>query len=389
MKTKLLVLFFFITLNINAQARQLSQQAEISVLTIGPGNGFVDSFGHSGFRVKDHNIDIVFDYGRYDFDAPNFILKFARGKLNYKLGFGYFSDFYNSYVRQNRTIQSQVLNLTQPQKQQLFDFLVENEKPENRYYLYDFFYDNCASIIRDVITEEVGHSIVFNAPNDFKQQTFRKLIRSHLNQNSWGSLGIDIALGSVIDKTATPEEHMFLPNYIHTFFKNATYKNSGESLVKTNTTLFKSIDKPTESTFITSPLMIFGILSLVILWITYRDYKTHKRTRTLDIILFITTGSIGIFILLLWFATDHTATAQNYNLLWAFALNLFILKQVWSKHPKNWFIKYLKFLVIALSLLVLHWIIGIQAFAIGLIPFLIALFIRYIYLIKHFSINNN
>lgn len=386
-KKLLLAVFLMVSLFTNAQNIQLSSNAEISVLTIGPGLNLEDSFGHSGFRIKDYTIDRVYDYGRYDFDAPNFLLKFAQGKLNYKLGFNNFSDFYNHYLRKNRTIEEQVLNLSQSQKQHLFDFLVNNEKPKNRYYLYDFFYDNCASIIRDVITEEIDDSVVFNTPANFKPQTFRELIRTHLNQNSWGSLGIDLALGSVIDRQATPEEHMFLPHYIYTFFKSANYKISGKPLVKENITLFKSIETQKTSNFISSPLAVFGLLSIIILWITYKDYKNNKRNRILDVILFSITGAIGIFILLLWFATDHTATAQNYNLLWAFAINIFMLKQVWKREAKQWFVKYVKFLILALCLLTLHWAIGVQRFAIGFSPLFIALLVRYVFLLKHYKMS--
>ena len=105
----------------------------------------------------------------------------------------------------------------------------------------------------------------------------------------------------------------------------------------------------------------------------------------MDAILFGITGLIGIIILLLWFATDHEATAQNYNLLWAFAFNIFVIGQTLKNKPKTWFAKYLKFLLIMLCLLTLHWIIGIQRFAFALIPLLIALFIRYIYLIKFYK----
>ena len=106
----------------------------------------------------------------------------------------------------------------------------------------------------------------------------------------------------------------------------------------------------------------------------------------LDISLFIITGCIGVFLLLLWFATDHNATAHNYNLLWAFALNIFMIGQLKRDQPKLWFMKYLKFLLIMLCLLVLHWTIGVQVFALTLIPLLIALTVRYVYLVNHFKI---
>ncbi|EPR74566.1 hypothetical protein ADIWIN_0418 [Winogradskyella psychrotolerans RS-3] len=103
--------------------------------------------------------------------------------------------------------------------------------------------------------------------------------------------------------------------------------------------------------------------------------------------LFSVTGIIGIVILLLWFATDHSATAQNYNVLWAFPLNIFVVAQLLKPKVKTWFKKYLKFLIIMLCLLTSHWIIGVQVFAIGLIPLLIALLVRYIYLVKFFNQN--
>ena len=387
LKLSILLLLLFTSLT-NAQKKQeLSPKAEISVLTIGPGKSLNDSFGHSAFRVRDNanRIDLVFNYGVYDFNTPNFYTKFAQGKLNYKLGLNYYNDFFESYAAQNRTIREQTLNLTQNEKQQLFNFLLNNAKPENKYYLYDFFYDNCATRIKDVINNALNDNLVFHKPNGFKPKTFRKLIYSNLDKNSWGSLGIDVALGSIIDKKATAEEHMFLPKYIYTFFETATFSNSGKPLVKQSRILFKKRDKPSSSSFLTSPLIIFGIIGFIILFITYRDYKNTKQSKWLDITIFIITGLIGLLILLLWFATDHESTANNYNLLWAFPINLFVIAQLYKKTKKKWFVKYLKFLVILLCLLTLHWIIGIQVFAIGLIPFLIALLIRYIFLIKFLS----
>lgn len=386
LKLSILLLLLFTSFS-NAQERQLSPEAEISVLIMSPGNSLNDSFGHSSFRVKDkaNYIDVVFDYGVYDFNTPNFYTKFAQGKLNYKLAFHNYSDFFEYYIAQNRTVEEQILNLSQSENQQLFDFLLNNAKPENRYYLYAFFYDNCATRIKDVINNALNDNLVFSEPKNFKPKTFRQLIQSNLNKNSWGSLGIDVALGSIIDKKATAEEYMFLPKYIYTFFETATFSNSGKPLVKQSRVLFKKVDKPISKSFLTSPLMIFGIIGLIILIITYRDYKKDLQSKWLDIVLFAITGLIGVFILLLWFATDHSATANNYNLLWAFPLNLFVISQLYKKSTKKWFIKYLKFLIILLSLMTLHWIIGIQVFAIGLIPFLIALLIRYIFLVKFLS----
>ncbi len=366
-------------------AQDLSENAEISVITIGPGSSLNDAFGHSAFRIKDtkKGLDLVFNYGVYDFEAPNFILKFTQGKLDYLIGLNRFDNFYNAYTAQNRSITSQILNLSSTEKQQLFNYLINNYKPENRRYLYDFLFNNCATKIKEVTNLATQNPIDFNIPKDYSEATFRTLIQNNLNKNSWGSLGIDIALGSVIDRYATPEQHMFLPKNIHSFFDIATIQNSNTPLVKTRETLFKASAKNKSSSFIFSPLFIFGILGLVIVFITYNDFKTGKRTKTLDFILFGVTGLAGVVIMLLWFATDHQTTKNNYNLLWANPLNLILLFQILKTTLPNWVNKFLKFLIILLCLLVFHWVTGVQVFAIALIPLLIALFIRYVFLITH------
>lgn len=389
-KLLFLILFFLVEITI-AQQNILSEQAEISVLTIGPGASLNDAFGHSAFRIKDpiKGTDIVFNYGVYDFETPNFYLKFAQGKLNYLIGLNYYDDFFEAYISQNRTIKEQVLNLSVTEKQKLFDYLINNYKPENRGYLYEFFFDNCATKIKDVTKITLNNTVVFNNPKNYKDQTFRTLIQNNLNKNSWGSFGIDIALGSVIDRKATPEETMFLPENIYKFFEIATIKNTNKHLVKANNLLYNEIETPKPTNFLTSPLCVLGIIGLFILYITYTDFKKHKRSNWLDVTLFSITGLVGVLILLLWFATDHKGTHQNYNLLWAFVLNIFVIKQLVKAKASAWFIKYLKLLVILLCLLTLHWMLGVQIFAIGLMPLLIALFVRYLYLIRYFKAISN
>ena len=383
----LLCLFLFVEVS-PAQQNKLSEHAEISVLTVGPGTTLNDAFGHSAFRIKDPSlrVDITYGYGEYDFDAPNFYLKFAQGKLNYLISKIDFQIFYYAYSQRfNRTIKEQVLNLSQTEKQKLYEYLINNYKPENRPYLYEFFYDNCATKIKDVINIASNNTITFHNPKDFEDATFRTLIHNNLNKNSWGSLGIDLALGSVIDKKATPEDHMFLPENIYNFFENATIRTTKEPLVKESRVLYSKKPSTPTSQFLLSPLFILGSIGLLIIYITYNDYKKEKRTKWLDVTLFIVTGLLGIMILLLWFATDHKGTHQNYNLLWAFALNILFIGQLLRKKASEWFIKYIKFLIILLCLLTLHWSIGVQVFAIGLIPLLLALFIRYVFLIKHYN----
>ena len=143
------------------QFPKLSEAAEISVLTFGPGQHLNDAFGHSGFRIKDSitKLDVVFNYGVYDFNTPNFYTKFAQGRLNYKMGVNYSQPLLDFYMNQNRSIEEQTLNLNFQQKSKLYNYLLNNYKPQNREYLYDFFYDNCATKIKDVCNEALENKI--------------------------------------------------------------------------------------------------------------------------------------------------------------------------------------------------------------------------------------
>ena len=379
------LVLLLLTLSSNAQL-QLTEASEISVLSIGPGYLLNDSFGHSAIRVKDplYNFDVVYDYGRYDFEAEGFYLNFAQGKLNYMIGRTEFEDFLSFYEYQNRRVQEQQLNLSTKQKTAFYYFLTENIKPENQSYPYDFFYNNCATKITDAIESILGDQITYLPDSTFKQETFRNLIRSDLNQNSWGSLGIDVALGSKIDQTATVKEHLFLPKNIYLLLENARIGSTDLKIVKKSKTLNPSTFVKASEGF-GSPLAILSLVAFAILFVTFRDHKKNKRSKWLDVSLFAVTGFIGLVLLLLWFATDHTATADNYNLLWAFATNLLFIPSILKTRLTNRGIKYIVFLVILLALMMLHWITGVQSFAIGLIPLLIAICVRYLFLIRHFN----
>ena len=384
-KKYFLFLLLLATVSVKAQFVPLSENAEISILTIGPGAELYDKFGHSAFRINDPATgqDVVFNYGVYDFDTPNFYTKFAQGKLLYQLGVSYYQPFFESYVAQNRWIKEQTLNLTVSEKQAISDFLWNNAEPENKKYKYDFFFDNCATKIRDVIQKVLGNKLEFKEDHIKEELTFRELIQQNLQANFWGSLGIDIALGAVIDRNAKPIEYQFLPDYVYEGAANAVINRNGasESLVKQTTVLYENTPTPTANNFFLSPLFILGLLGLLIVFITFRDYRKNTRSRYLDTAIFFFTGLIGIFILLLWFATDHTATANNYNLLWAFPISIFLIVAIAKKRVSPKLKRYVLLLLLLLLLLTIHWLTGVQVFAIGLLPILIALAVRYVYLI--------
>jgi hypothetical protein len=386
-KHYLLFLIFLLSCSAVAQYTTLSEDAEISILTIGPGDNLYDKFGHSAFRVKDpaNNIDFAYNYGVYDFDTPNFYTKFARGKLLYKLAVSHYEPFLNSYIAQDRWVEEQLLNLSYSEKQALFNFLQNNAKPENQYYKYDFFFDNCATRIRDVLVEVLGDKLKYNTNLATEGYTFRELIQKNVHFNSWGSLGMDVAIGAVVDRKATSWEYQFLPEYIYKAAAGATLnsKNKTVDLVKESRIIYDTEERHGSGNFFLSPLFIFGILGLMLVFVTYKNYKNQRRSRYLDGAIFLITGLIGIILLLLWFGTDHSTTANNYNLLWALPFSIFFFLMISKKTPKRWLQRYVFFLLILLALLTFHWITGVQTFAIGFIPLFIGLVFRYLYLNKH------
>jgi hypothetical protein len=382
-KYYLLFLIVFITAIVTGQGIPLSENAEVSIITVGPGTNLNDSFGHNGFRIRDQsrNIDVIFDYGRFDFNTPNFYLKFAQGKLLYEIGSNNFDPFFNYYKKQNRWIKEQVLNLNYSEKQALFKYLQTNIKPENKKYKYDFFYDNCATKIRDVIIEILGDKLEYKEDHITENYTFRELIQKNVKANSWGSLGMDIAIGAVVDRKARPIEYQFLPQYVFEGANNAVViRNDAEvSLVKKYNYLFEAKKQEPKSNFFLSPFFVFGCLGLCLIFITYKDFKNNTRSRLPDMLIFLITGIVGLALLLLWVATDHTATVNNYNLLWAFPFSILFVLHIYKKFPRAWLRKYIFFLIMLLSLLAIHWTTGVQVFAVGLLPLLLALGIRYIY----------
>ena len=378
--TLIFLLSYFTALT---QINTLAKDAEISIITIGPGKQLYDSFGHNAIRVSDpsNGKDLAFNYGTFDFNTPNFYIKFGQGKLPYALSVSTYDGFLRNYIAEKRWIKQQKLDLTYGEKIAIFEFLLNNAQPSNREYQYDFFFDNCATRIRDVLAVNLGSKLSYQekqyAPFLY---SFRELIQQRLHWNSWGSLGIDIALGAVIDRTANPWEHQFLPDYVFESLKSATItrNNKTSALIKKETTINNPGPRARNSAFLLSPFFVFLVIALGIVYRTLRDSKQQKRSRWLDSVLFFVTGIVGVLLLVLWLATDHTATINNYNILWAFPVNLIFFTLLSKKTPKKWLSRYLSFLIILLILLVVHWCTGVQVFAGALLPLLIALFIRYV-----------
>jgi len=368
---------------VQAQQTALSPQARISVITCGPGTDLYATFGHSAFRVWDpaQGIDWIYNYGTFDFNTPNFYLKFARGKLLYALSRQNFENFLYTYQYEERWVREQVLDLSPAEQGALFAFLERNNQPENRYYHYDFLFENCATKIPEVLQKVLGKSLVFEYGHLTESHTFRDLIQQNLDRNTWSSLGIDLALGAVIDRDARPGEYMFLPRYVRLQLEDTRLGNT--PLVQRERVILDLPEPRPVIYFTATPLFWCLLLLAFTIALTAIDFRYGWRSRWLDTCLFAGTGLAGLFMLFLWFLTDHTATAWNANLLWALpthaGMAFYLLRGPGAKS----LIRYLYLSLGLLGVCPLLWTFGIQGFAPVLVVLWMALALRYAYLIRY------
>ena len=374
-KKTLLFLTFLLLIETSIQAQELSQESSISLITIGPTQQeLYSAFGHSAIRVYDPQlgIDYFYNYGVFSFNQPNFYLNFARGLNYYQLGVYDYPPYRDYYIEQNRFIHEQILNLSQTQKQKVFEFLNWNAQPENKVYLYDYFYDNCATRPRDVLIKVLGEDVQFDNTPEKNPVTIRDLTDIYLGQQPWGDLGIDICLGMPMDKVASRTEYMFLPDSLESGFARAKLKTDSAWIPLVSDTRIVFQDQPTSSSFsIFHPWIVFGLISILIIAISILDLKNQKLTPYLDKVILIVTGSLGWLLLLLWFATSHKAAANNLNILWALPTNLIF------PFIKNFKKQYFLGATILTAILILTWFVLPQQLHVFLIPLVVSFGVRY------------
>jgi hypothetical protein len=386
MKRLILISFLLLSMRCYSQAVQLSENTQISIITCGPSQSeLYTAFGHSAIRIYDpsHAIDFIYNYGLFTFNQPNFYLHFAQGNSFYILGVESYPDFRYTYEYFNRFIHEQILNLSGRQKQAIFDFLQWNALPENKSYRYDYFFDNCATRVRDAFKHVLKNELEFDSSFIKTNYSIRELTDLYLEQQPWGDLGIDIGLGSSIDKKAAPHEYMFLPDYIESFFDHAWLIQNGDKipLVKSKSIVFTPRPEPPEKSFF-HPWIVFGVLFSLALGLSIWDWRRKKPSIWFDVLVLSVVGLTGIVLLLLWTATDHHACAKNLNLAWALPTHTIATVFLFRKNKPAWLRKY--FLVVAgiCAVLLLTWPVLPQMLNPTLIPVVATLFLRSVILFR-------
>lgn len=356
---------------------QDSSHLRISLLTCSPGDELYSTFGHSAFRIVDSSVayndnyrDIVYNYGTFNFDDDGFYLKFVRGKLLYYISVENFEDFKYNYQTSGRGISEQVLNLTAPEKIHIQQFLLNNLKEENKYYKYDFFFDNCTTRLRDILKNNHDSSFI-TKPVMPPRTTFRQAIYQYLDRGDkqWSKLGIDILLGLRCDRIMTAQEMQFLPDNLMLCLDSANHP-----MVQSHKSLY-SFNEEQNKHGLFSPLVVFSILLIAIALLSLsKNSLAQKFLQGFDGILFFSTGLLGIVLLFMWFATDHSMTKSNFNLLWAWPTHIVVAFFINSE--RSWVKKYYAFTSVAMVMVLLAWFFLKQHLNIALIPFVLLLIHR-------------
>jgi len=379
------LLSLFSIMHNNAQVN-LSVYSEISIVTAGPGEALYEKFGHAAIRIKDPvlNLDLIYNYGVFDFNQPNFLLNFADGKMYYVLARYDFKYFLSSYKKDKRWLKQQVLNLNKIEKQQLFLYLENNARIENATYPYDPFFNNCASKLKDITTVILKENVLLNSEKIKDKSTLRELMNKEITWNTWGNFGINLITGRILDQERNQLEYTYLPDYLFKTIKNGKIKRDHKiiNLVKREDVLL-DFDEISTNTSLFNPLAFFTLLALIVSLITIKDIKNQKRTKWLDFIIFFLTGIVGLILTYFWFFSSHKTAPDNYNVLWAFLPNLIVAFIVTKAIAKKWLQKYLIILLVCLTIVLILWFLELQIFPITAIPIILLLGIRYLFLFKY------
>ncbi len=314
----------------------LSNNSRISVLTSDPGIEYYTIFGHSAIRVTDDSlgIDRVYNFGTFDFSEPYFYMKFIKGNLKYFLSISDFKTFMSYSYLEKRKIHEQVLDLNLIERSKIFNNLESCYNSPDRYYIYDFYYDNCATRVRDFIFKSTEQQISFDS-NQYKNKTFRQLLKPYIAGNYWIDFGINLVLGRESDKIARPDDYMFLPFYIMSILQTTSIVKEQKIILDAS----ESIGNSYNYSYL-SPWIIVVILLLLSVWSKSRKIVFYTVTSVV--------GFSGLVLLAIGFYTDNEAFSNNLNVLWTIPSILVIL---FSGKRTNRLIKVCYILLLLLLLL--------------------------------------
>jgi len=304
----------------------LSEASKISVLSCGPGQALYATFGHTALWVSDpeNNIDEVFNYGTFDFNTSNFYFKFLSGTLDYALDVSSFEDFVSEYKIDGRWVNEQELLVSNSIRQKIYDSLCIVRLPENRFYRYDFFRNNCSSKVFDLVLAFTANKAIVDTLKAETGKTFRKALRPYIAGRSWINLGINLLLGPFADQQMSKIQSTFLPEDLMHVISETGVAGLPQTLYQGNYQLPVALD-PEMS------MILFWVLLILLVIEALWSKTTQKTSDRIDVILFSISALFGLLFMILWVWSDHVALHVNLNLLWANPISLFLIWGIITK----------------------------------------------------------
>jgi hypothetical protein len=330
MKRLIPLILLFFPLLAKAQPSTQAGDTTVYLITCSPGTETYSLWGHSALRVVMPGIkyDKVYNWGVFDFETPNFAWKFAKGRLNYMLGVYGFEAFIHDYFTDQRSVISQKINLTPVEKLRLLILLQENMKPENRYYRYDFLYDNCSSRIRDIIEKLLGDKLIYPPDEQEFIPTYRDKISEYTKGTPWTKMGIDLLVGTPADKKASFRDRMFLPDDLQKGLTRTIINRDRKMLplLYPAETLLDFAPVAGKVSFLATPLFALTLLFILIVILSALKRKSPLMNY-IDIALFLIFSVFAVLMVFFNFFTDHIETRLNLNIIW---FNPFLILCLWS-----------------------------------------------------------
>ena len=308
-------LFMGVAFSVQSQS---TDSIRFSLLTCAPGTEIYSLFGHTAIRYENYTrrIDVVFNYGMFSFNTPNFIFRFVAGETDYQLGITPYSYFEAEYAMRGSSVYQQVLNLTQSEKKRLLTILENNYLPENRIYRYNYFYDNCTTRARDKIEECIEGKVVY--PDSLSGKSYRSIVHEFTAGSPWDEFGIDLCLGAEADKEINKRQQMFSPFYMKYYASNAYIVDAGGTrrpLILDETKIVDVEPEEVQPGFILSPLMCGALFLALCVVMAWGQWKTQRIWWGWDIVLYGLQGLAGCIIAFLFFFSVHPTVGSNWLLI--------------------------------------------------------------------------
>jgi hypothetical protein len=301
---------------------------QIELLTFSPGDVIPSWFGHTAIAVVDrrHNIRRIYNYGMFNFD-DEMLVNFTMGRLTFWVGEASYPGTLQMYKRLDRDVRIQVLDLPPEARMEVARKLAENIKPENRDYLYDHYYDNCSTRIRDLIDESIDGQLEEKTAAEQGSATLREHTRRHAYPNPVVDFLMTFGLNASVDEEITPWEEMFLPRELERNVDEMVYvdEDGRERPLVARKIVFYESDRretPADPPLLWPWLLVLGGFAGGGALLLARWRSAHPEARGPRIAYGAYTaffgavlGGLGCVLAFLWVATDHVVAWRNWNLL--------------------------------------------------------------------------